>query len=134
MHKIEILWTNLVSSLIPLGRQSAPEKNPGEIYQTYFEGCLIALSLHGEIENYRVIPQFDPKDTIEGIDYEVVYHGQRIPLSVTSTWKEARKRRKKHPEIPVIFVRDPKKKARFLEPTDLMNYTIKVIKSYNPPS
>ncbi|MBI4136523.1 hypothetical protein HY469_00515 [Candidatus Roizmanbacteria bacterium] len=78
------------------------------IYEWYFEYVL------GLLQDEVLIDRWDksePNSELDanGIDYQLYINGDVVPLQLTSTSNEGRKRMKRHPEIPVVYVRARRK-------------------------
>lgn len=90
-----------------IGLELGPPGDEGKIYATRFEAALESLKAKGKITDWRATEQFSEEDE-RGIDYFVEVGDQRIPFQITSTWKNAQKRRKRLREkgssIPVLYL------------------------------
>lgn len=72
------------------------------VYDARFISLLTELREEGEITYWKRFPDNSPED-IAGVDYLVTIEGNEIPFQITGGYRDALRRKNKHPDIPVIY-------------------------------
>lgn len=92
--------------LVAAARELAPAENAGEIYAVHFGNCLQTLVGEGVIDDWRETERNLAEDR-QGVDFWVGVKGERFGFQITSKITEVRKKRRKHPDVYVIYLLDP---------------------------
>src|SRR3989344_5814813 len=99
----EVSWQR---QLVSIAREFAPPGNKGEIYAVHFSTFLGVLRGQGVIDGWRETERNSAEDK-QGIDFWVSVDDEQFGFQIASKRIEVEKKRRKHPDVYVIYLLDP---------------------------